>query len=164
MIVTIKEVLAEKPKGPKGYTKLSVFTEEYKFPQFIMDFAPESKDAYKVLKDAIPGEVYDISTIKNEKGYDTWTQAVKQDKPKTFGGTAGSVPAARGGTWETPEERARKQVLIVRQSSLAQAIETFKAQAIQPSGTEVTDLAQEYVNWVFQDMASPDSSLEDVPY
>lgn len=165
---TIKEVTSEQPKGPKGYTKLSVFTEESKFPQFVVDFS--NKQVFGLLKDAKPGEVYDITVGKNDKGYDTWTAAskvaaksedAKTDSPRGSWGTKS--------TYETPEERAIKQLYIVRQSSISNALELLKVN--NPKGgitvDQVLDVAQDFVDFVYgnqENLGTSDTVNEDIPY
>jgi hypothetical protein len=51
------------------------------------------------------------------------------------------------GTWETAEERQARQVLIVRQSCLAQAVGYKGSKA---TAAEVLATANEFVDWVFQ--------------
>jgi hypothetical protein len=82
-----------------------------------MDFA--NQKVFDLLKIAQPGEVYEIEVGKNDKGYDTWMSAAKSTAK------APEVkPDSPRGSWgaknnnETPEERAIKQLYIVRQMHL----------------------------------------------
>lgn len=77
-----------------------------------------NKEIYPVLTKALPGEVYDIKTEKNGEYWD-WVSAMKVE-----GGVGASAASASGGgsKWETPEERAMRQVYIIRQSSMASAV------------------------------------------
>ena len=57
-------------------------------------------------------------------------------------------------TYESPEERAKRQILIVRQSALDRAVTTLSVGAKTPPGyDDVTTLATKYYNWVMQDPA-----------
>ena len=60
-------------------------------------------------------------------------------------------PAGRpSSSYETAEERAARQELIVRQSSLAQAVEVLKGDGKKiPSFEDITSLASKFSDWVF---------------
>ena len=83
----------------------------------VVSFA--NKALYATLSTAKQGEVFDVQFAKNDKGYWEFTEA-----NKTQGGvsqTKSASPTPRI-TYETPEERAARQVYIVRQSSISAAI------------------------------------------
>ena len=72
-------------------------------------------------------KMVEITTVKNDRGFWDWT-GIKPiteftEKAKSWAGAGGG---GKKGDWETAEERARKQILIVRQSSLSSAIEAAK--------------------------------------
>lgn len=107
----------------------------------------DAKLSYDAFKNAKPGELYDVNVVKNENGFWVWETVAKIDGDASgpAGFAVGVAPAARTGTWETPEERARKQILIVRQSCLAQAV------AFVGNGTLVDDVierAEQFEEWV----------------
>lgn len=81
----------------------------------IMSFA--QKETYNTLVKASPGEVYEIKTVKDGKFWN-WESATLVGPGAAP--AEGSKPASRG-NWETAEERALRQVWIIRQSSLASA-------------------------------------------
>lgn len=70
-------------------------------------------------------------------------------------------------TYETPEERAKRQVYIIRQSSLTNAISVLKTEKNTPTPADVFALAQEMVDWVMEnDVKSPasfDDMMDDIP-
>lgn len=131
----------------------------------IMSFGA-AKDTFGTLSSAQPGESYEITVVKNDKGYNDWVSAVK--------GGAVTAPAAAGkpatatpkSTYETPEERAQRQVLIVRQSSLSSSAAVLTAGAkTPPAGDAVIALAKQFEAYVFgaeQKDAGP-SGFEDMP-
>lgn len=114
----------------------------------LMPFGTTS-NAHKVLSGANANDVFTITTVKNEKsGYWDWTDA-KQAAPGS--GTVTPTPAVKS-TYETPEERAKKQVYIVKQSSLATAVQLLSIGAKVPPSTElILTEAQKFVDWVFND-------------
>lgn len=104
---------------------------------------------FDILKNAKEGQVYDIDTRKNDKDFTEWAGATLVE---------GTAPAAAGksavpykSTYETPEERAVRQRLIVRQSCLAQAVATLAVGVkVGPTYDEVVALAARYNEWVFE--------------
>ena len=105
----------------------------YKLMSFV------NKDAYTLLKSAKSGDVFDVVTNKNDKGYWTWESVSPAgSKPKTN-------PAPRS-TYETPEERAQKQIYIVRQSSLTNAISLLGSKA---KVEQVISVARQFEQYVF---------------
>jgi len=119
----------------------------------------ETAAAHKALSAANAGDVFQITSVKNEKsGYWDWTQA-KQQAP---GSVAATPPTGNvRSTYETPEERAKKQVYIVKQSSLASAVQLLSIGAKQPPSTElILQEAQKFVDWVF---AENKVSLAEMP-
>lgn len=127
----------------------------------IMPFG-STADAHKKLIDAKQGEVFTVTAEKGEpnaEGKSFWEwQGVVQAAPGSAAPAASaptsnsaSAPAARsGGSWETPEERAAKQVLIVKQSSLSAAVAMLTTGAKSPPDVaKVKELAQELTDFVF---------------
>lgn len=135
MLVTVQAVSAE--KAPKGYSIATVsFTREGK-PETrkIMSFA--SPVVYNKLIEfkTFPFDA-NIVMFKNEKtGYWDWTDIEVQQGAKVDGNksTSGKI---LGSNYETPAERARRQVYIIRQSSISSAI-AFAA-AAEPKGITKT--------------------------
>lgn len=74
-------------------------------------------------------------------------------------GTSTGSGQSRSYSGETPEERARRQVLIVKQSSLSSAVETVKVEGGVPTTEEVLAVAQEYFDWVM----STGSAAKELP-
>lgn len=137
----------------------------------------ESQPAYEALRNASVDDVFNISTARNPKNdkYVDWVQAVKGEANESVGGTATeAAPAAtrsferKGSTtggrdYESKDERAARQVLIVRQSSLSAAVEVLGSG--RPS-VDYTKLAEEFTAWVFQKpsaLAGLKAMTDDVP-
>jgi hypothetical protein len=122
---------------------------------------------YKTLVDAKKGEVYTITMEKSDKGFWDWTAAALSTSVDTGSGGIPEGPTSKGftspkSTYETPEERAKKQVYIVRQSSLSAAVETLKTDKKNPTPAEVIAVAKQYETFVFGlDQQPP--KLEDLP-
>jgi len=122
----------------------------------VMSFA--SKDAYVALQHAVTGNHYMVTTEKIGE-YWQWTAVERvQVEQQTSAVSSGySTPAKSVGnaspksTYETPEERAKKQVYIIRQSSLSTAVDTLAVGVSKGSlnPDDVLALAQRYVDFVF---------------
>ena len=94
------------------------------------------KDVFTELSQAQLGDKFEIKTEKNEKGYWDWTEAVRAGKNTAPAGKSYSESVTKGGNWETAEERAKRQVYIVRQSSISAALELAKLNGIEAPVTE----------------------------
>lgn len=118
----------------------------------IMSFGA-TKNSFGVLSIAQPGDSFEIEVVKNDKGYNDWVSATKGGAvastaaPVAAGKAANASPRS---TYETPEERAQRQVLIVRQSSLASAASVLTAGVkTPPDGDAVISLAKRFEAYVF---------------
>lgn len=132
----------------------------------IMSFA--SKEVFAVLSKAVQGETYNITTQKNENsGYLDWVAATKDTGGSQVMATDTKAYTSPKSTYETPEERAKRQVYIIRQSSLTNAISVLKTEKNTPTPADVFALAQEMVDWVMEnDVKSPasfDDMMDDIP-
>ena len=136
MLVTITNVEIE--KHPKGYSIANVFynRDGKDETRKIMSFA--QVETFKTLSHMrdFPQEV-NIVLVKNAKtGYWDWIEIERNvSKGEVSSVEAKSTkPAGRvlGSNYETSEERAKRQVYIIRQSSISSAI-AFAA-AVEPKG------------------------------
>ncbi len=131
--------------------------------------------AFKEMVLAQAGSVWEVDVVKNEKGYNDWVKVTKStgaapnaSAPQGTSAQRAITPTKSGGNWETPEERAKKQVYIIRQSSLNVATTALTASAktgYQPTADEIIDLAKKLENYVLDlSIAEPcekqDTSLE----
>jgi len=112
-----------------------------------------TKNTFGILSIAQSGESYEIEVVKNDKGYNDWVSATKggvvpgAQTPPAASKTATAAPKSN---YETAEERAQRQVLIVRQSSLSSAATVLTAGVkAPPAGDAVIDLAKQFEAYVF---------------
>jgi hypothetical protein len=134
----------------------------------LMSFSNPS--VFNHIKGLAKGEVVNVTTVKNAKGFWDWTgignegdaPAATQSKPAT----AQAGGRVTGSNYETKEERAARQILIVRQSSLSSAVELLGA------GNSVADViatAKQFEAYVFGPDANPtkevnfDDMEDDIP-
>ena len=163
-IVNVSTSHVPTPKG--GYMVADVAYKNKSFQdklegKKVMDFA--NKDVYNKPTKATFGETFEVTRQKSaDDKYWNWIAlnpagSVPAEIPNavaspTSGGYA--APLKQGNvtpksTYETAEERAARQVLIVRQSSLGHALEYAATNKIKDE-TEVLALASRFSDWVFQ--------------
>lgn len=113
-------------------------------------FSFSNKDVYERLKVAGKGDRFAVTSAKNEKGFWEWVDIATQTGAPSA--VATSAPAAtsatgRGGPqYETADERAKRQVYIIKQSSIASAVELLKDKGAGPE--DVIKCAQVFVDYV----------------
>lgn len=138
--------------------------------QKVLDFANPA--VFKQLPGLV-GQDVNVTVTKNDAGYNQWSaigdsaqessaQSSGQSVPRTVGpastgssnSSAGTTPP-RPSTFETPAERANKQVYIVKQSSLSSAIALAANNKEKSSPEDIIKTAQQFVDYVF---GTPDTS------
>lgn len=114
----------------------------------IMSFGATAP-AFKALSSAQAGQTFEVTVVKNAQGYNDWTAVTTATVEAPVAAAAKSTPAPKS-TYETPEERAQRQILIVRQSSVDRALAYHSIGAKTPPKLEdVFNTAQEIVDFVF---------------
>jgi hypothetical protein len=130
----------------------------------LMSFSNPS--VFNYIKELTKGTQVNVTTTKDANGYWQWTGiggdgsvATPESKPATGGRVTGS-------NYETKEERAARQILIVRQSSLSSAVELL---GTGKSVAEVIATAKQFEEYVFGKDANPtkevnfDDLEDDIP-
>lgn len=161
----------------KGKSRYSVATVEYDFKgeprtQKIMKFANPS--VFRILHDnqyLLVGQEVDVTLAKNAQGYTEWSALVIPDftPVPAPAKAAGTVTRVGGSNFETPEERAKKQVYIIKQSSITAAISILTAEQLPVTVDEVKKIAQELTDFVLgNDAKAKGSGFDDmggdIPY
>ena len=153
-IQIIATTVETKPTQKGSYQQLEVTFKNLTYNKTeskkVMSFGANA-NAFKALADAQPGSVWDVEVTKNAQGYNDWTsvkpsiagqasEPSNKDKPST----TTARPA-----YETPEERAQRQVFIIRQSSLGHAL-TYHSLGTKhtPKLNEVLLTAEEMTSFV----------------
>lgn len=111
---------------------------------------------FDTIKNAKAGDVFEITTRKNDKDFTEWASATPAPAAPPAAGAPAKAPVVS--QYETRDERNARQRLIVRQSCLAQAVEYNKT--VSPE--EVLELADKFVAWVFEAPGLYETE-EDVP-
>jgi len=127
--------------------------------KLLLPFGDNERTA-KILAEAEIGSVWDVTPVKNASGYWDWPTVTPSSgalvsAPSASPATGRSAPAEN--RFETAEERAKKQVYIVRQSSISAAVATLTAGVkTPPDPKQVIETAKQYEAYVF------DTNVEDV--
>lgn len=131
-----------------------------------------NKPAYDVLANAASGQTFEITVVK-ENGFNNWTAATPAEAGASVQNSQGAANAAyvprataspaatnsRG--FETPEERAAKQVYIVRQSSLSAAIAALSVGSKSAVPAEAAiEYASKLESFVFGKQLSVDTGVD----
>ena len=153
--ITVLRAEVSVPEGKKyKICELGYKTDDGKIKGMRIFGFGNMKPIFDVASAATKGDVLEASFQQNEKGY--WEFANLENtgtKAATAPETSVSAPAARkGGDWETSEERARKQVYIVRQSSISAALEFLKHNLPKNAITvsDVVGVAKQFESYVFE--------------
>ena len=134
----------------------------------VMSFT--NKEVFEKLKSASFGDVFNVSRVKNDKGFWDWTAVSTGesggDVPSTSTGSTVAANTVKTGNvvpksnYETAEERAARQVLIVRQSSISSAVDLAVANKVKDP-KEVIAIAKQFEAYVFgKDADVPTEALE----
>ena len=159
-----------KPTAKGSYQQLEVVYKNLTYQgkvesKKVMSFGPAAT-TFKLLADAQAGAAYEIEVVKNAAGYNDWVSAT----PSTGAvrapslATSAKTTTSHKSTYETPEERAQRQILIVRQSSVSSAGSILSAGAKTPPPTSVViDYAKQLEAYVFGVKDPGPSGFEDLP-
>ena len=148
-------------KSNKTYQELEVAFKNLSFngkveAKKLFDFGAQA-DSFKALATAKGADVYEVDVVKNTAGYNDWVKVTKGSvqnasaPASTTSTTSGASTAPAKGGWETPEERAKKQIYIVRQSSISAAVNALSVGVKSPpKSDEVIAYARDLEAFVFE--------------
>jgi hypothetical protein len=155
MIITIRSVSEpEQPEGKKYFSLEVDYKDESgrNATKKLMSFS--NPQVFKDIQNFKRDDVVEVTVVKNSAGYLDWT-AVKASNgaaPAAASAASGGgkpVPKS-GGTYETAEERAARQVFIIRQSSLSTAANILTTGAkTAPAVADVIAVARQLEDYVF---------------
>jgi hypothetical protein len=149
--ITVLKANKTKPEG-KNYTvvELAYKTEDGKTKGMKLFGFGAQKENAEVAANAQPGDVLDAVFQQNQKGY--WEFASLKSTGNKVAETGPQVNSTTvstsKGSWETSEERAARQVMIVRQSSLSTAVAFLEAAKVKPGVADVIEAAKEFESYV----------------
>lgn len=147
MFITVKSVgPVEVKQGPKAQYQVFALTYDKDGQETTKNIMEFSKEVFGKFKNAAVGSSWNVEVKKNGKYWD-WVNA-----SPAAGGAEVARSAPSGGTgrgFETPEERALKQIYIVRQSSIASALTYSGQQKSALPLAEVLLIAKKFEEFVF---------------
>jgi len=173
LIQIIATSVETKPTAKGSYQQLEVTYKNLTYQgkveaKKIMSFGANAP-AFNLLSKAGPGSTWEVTVVKNAQGYNDWPTVVASTGDVPSAVPEGlSTPKAQVGqtrsTYETPEERAQRQVLIVRQSSVGHSL-TLHAMGAKtpPKLEEVLGTAQKISDFVFQTKSDGATGFDDLP-
>ena len=184
-VVSVEPKQATSAKG-KPYSLVEIIYKNHTFNDKV-DTAKVNQysTVFAIAKAMQPGQSYEVVKEKDSSGYYQWLSVVP-----TVAGIPATSPAAAyvakttgqvipttntstspsKSTYETSEERAAKQVYIVKQSSLSNAIALLSVGQKNPPKTEdVITVAQTFTDFVFGTESKPTpvsvvDMEDDIPY
>lgn len=174
MQIKVIDVEVEKvQKGKNSYEVAEVLYDQggQKRSFKVISFA--SPAVFKTISQATKGDEFDVEVTKNDAGFNQWVSCTPSDgsgsashsvPSRSSSGTGSTAAPARTSTYETPEERANRQRLIVRQSSLTAALGILSPGTKEPLDVQVVKaLAEELTDWVFEkpDLFAQSNDLEE---
>jgi hypothetical protein len=154
----ITVIRSTKTTAEKGYpiVELAYKTDDGKTKGMKIFGFGAQKEVAAVAGAAQTGDVLEAVFQQNQKGY--WEFASLKNTGEAqptpaVGGSSGNVSGgasggSRGGNWETSEERAQRQVMIVRQSSLSTAVQFMEVAKIKPTPDDVINTAKIFEAYV----------------
>lgn len=150
-VVKVGEVTSKEGKSGKPYKSFEFVYEADDRVGKKMLF-PTDKVG-KVLKDAKDGQEFDIKLEKNGEYWD-WvginTAEDVEKEPSKSNGQSTKAATPYKSTYETPEERARKQIYITRAVALGQAVALIDANpSSSGSPEEAIRIAKVFETYLF---------------
>jgi hypothetical protein len=115
----------------------------------LMSFA--EKEAFDRLSKASLGDTFSIVRGKDDKGYWKWNSVTTgaNTHPMSTYDQKQQAQVSPKSTYETSEERALRQISIVKQSSIANALKLHELNGVKKNTTEeILATAQAFVNYV----------------
>lgn len=169
IVTTTSEV---KPTAKGSYTQLEVVYKNLTFQgkvesKKLMSFGA-NQGAFNILSSAQQGSQWEVTPVKNAQGYLDWTSVTPSDGSAPAAAAPSAITSSKAAvspksTYETPEERAQRQILIVRQSSVSAAVSTLSVGAKVVKPADVIAVAKQYEAYVFGVQDPGPSGFADLP-
>lgn len=125
--------------------------------EFVVSFG-DSADAYKALVQAQVGQIWELKKKQNGTYWNTVGATMVDGSTSSSTGTSGSTGFKGGSSYPTAEERAQTQVYIIRQSCLAQAVQSLGS-GLPPN--EYITRASEFEQYVQTGLEQNEGSTKD---
>ena len=115
---------------------------------------------FKVISEAQLGDKFEVKSEKNDKGHWDWVEVASAGKNTSPSSTGAVESVRKSGGWETSEERAKRQVYIVRQSSVANAVALATINGKPVSEADIVKSAKVFEEFVFGIEAIQETEVE----
>lgn len=154
MQIKIINVTVETVPSGKGrsYEKALVSYESNGREQTFTLMSFTNPAVFKTIKDAQQGQEFEVTVGKNDKGYNSWVAVAPATGGSSQPGKTSSTTVAKS-TYETAEERKLKQLYIIKQSSIANAIEFLgnnrRPDQLNHDVDDVLKIAQQFVDFIY---------------
>lgn len=163
-IIQIQEVTVEfVKKGKAGYNVANVVYDDggKNYTKKIMSFANPA--VFDAVKNAKVGETYEVKVVK-EGEYYNWAALTPVNNARAANAEVkpGSGKVV-GSNYETAEERKLKQLYIIKQSSISNAIEYHKNDG-EVQIEDILATAQQFVDFVYGVNENLEKVDADIPY
>lgn len=168
------DVNEEKNGKTYSFFKLQYLTDkkENKTYSGMMSALKFNKVLNTKLKEVKENDEVELTFGKNKFGYDELQGIELLNKPAAAKADVGNKPTSgyNNRDFETKEEREKKQVYIVRQSSISAAIALLKTDKKVPTSFEILETAKQFEQFVFGGkvdggIGSVDAALvDDLPF
>ncbi len=163
-VITIKNVNIEVvKKGRNSYEKATVeYTDEKGDTKSKPVVSFSNPAVFAVVKDSKPGDRFNARSVEKD-GYWNWAELTPVTRQEATP-AKGSYVDNR----ETADERRMRQLMIVRQSSISNALEFLKLRGDNTASMEdVLSTAQDFVDFVYgteEALGAVDREDQDIPY
>lgn len=151
------EVGSAKSKAGKDYEFVEVTYKNKSFQDKVESKKHNQygdKNVFNTLKSAKNGDVFTITRNKDDNGFWQWigidagANSTPSSAPSKSGAPINTTVAPKS-NYETSEERAKRQVYIIKQSSLSTAVAALKTDKKALSADEIIDFAKVLEAYVF---------------
>jgi len=155
-------------KGKSRYDKATVaylYNGEAR-TQNVMSFSNPA--IFKAVQEFVGQEV-EVTVTKNAAGYNEWAAILPAGSTAVPSSSTASAPTnapatrVTGSNFETPSERAQKQIYIVKQSSISAAIALAGLNKEKVTREQIIDTAQFFVDYVFGNDKTVEGMASDTP-
>lgn len=159
MQIKVNEVVVETVRKGKGSYEIANVSYSFKGePRTQKIFSFANPQVFADVQKVENGETIEVTLAKDDKGYTNWSKISRGGAEQASNNSAPTAaPQAQGkvlgSNYETKEERAVRQVYIVKQSSLERAIQYLGGATTGATKEEILETAQQFTDWVLDSQA-----------
>jgi hypothetical protein len=150
-VIDVSQEVSKMTKTNKPYTEIEVTfkSADNKVSNKKLNNLGFDKKVYTTFVSAKKGDTFEVTSVK-EGDYWVWKDVVPTSAQAAPTASTGATKAGTtgGSSYETKEERASRQVLIVKQSSLSNAVASLKTDKGVVDPNKAIEVAQQYTDWV----------------